>query len=58
MTANIFMLTYGILIDAYPVVISNGFILANNIILLSLYFKYRGLRIDGNNITDNITDKL
>lgn len=39
-TASILMLTYGMLIAAYPVVISNTIILINNIILLTLYNKY------------------
>lgn len=51
MTANIFMLSYGILIEAYPVVISNGCILANNIMLLSLYLKYRDTRAGEDIIT-------
>lgn len=45
-TASVLMLTYGALIRAYPVVISNTIILINNILLMSLYLKYNNEEVD------------
>ena len=43
-SANLFMITYGILDKSFPVIIANGLLLISNFIFLCMYFKFSNVK--------------
>lgn len=54
MVANVLMIYYGVSIRAIPVIIANGSVLLNSVILLGLYVRYRPQPIDTEIVTKEV----